>query len=399
MSKKNVLLSMYITIFWAAFGYIMYSALISSFVEKYQLTLTEAGIIGSVLCVGQLLVQFLCSPLSKRFAKLHLVLMGAAISMVSFVLIAITNSYPVVLFAFLLDGASISLLNVVICAYISDEFSEKRSSYLNLFHGIYGLGSMIGPVLPTILLAKKAGWEKGYWLVCIVGIFIFIRLVFTAKSGRCGSKTGREEASFIRLMKTPRLLLICFCTMLCVGFDVAISTYMASYFEKGLHAASVAGLAITLYWGGSAAGRLLYPILFARFKPKRFLVVINFLTGGLLILGGAIGSLLFMFIVICLTGLFSGMNYPMEIGFACEVFPENSIAAANATCFSASVGGIITPLIAGKLIEVGGFPLLIILCAAMLGCISLLLILFMRMEKRMHIRKAEKYKKEGVRSV
>ena len=357
MNKKRVLTGMYAVIFWASFGYIIYGTLISAFIAEYDMTLRQAGWIGSVLCVGQLMIQFLCNSLSKRYTRLQLVLIGTVMSIAAFLLIIAARIYWVLLLAFLIDGASISLLNVVICAYISDEFPEKRSAYLNLFHGFYGIGSMTGPVLPTVLLANKISWKYGYAGVVLAGIFIL-------------------------LLRNPRLLCVCFCTMLCVGFDTVIATYMAAYFETQLGAAAIAGLALSFYWGGSAAGRLLYPLLFEKFHPKKFLTTVNAGTALLLIIGLLSSRASVMFAVITLTGMFSGMNYPMEIGFACEVYPNNSISATNAACFFASIGGIIFALAAGWLLESGGCSWLIIQCAAMVSGIALFLLIVMKLERK-----------------
>lgn len=382
MNKKRVLTGMYAVIFWASFGYIIYGTLISAFIAEYDMTLRQAGWIGSVLCVGQLMIQFLCNSLSKRYTRLQLVLIGTVMSIAAFLLIIAARIYWVLLLAFLIDGASISLLNVVICAYISDEFPEKRSAYLNLFHGFYGIGSMTGPVLPTVLLANKISWKYGYAGVVLAGIFIVVFLLGLKGNFEKGKKSNPKAESFILLLRNPRLLCVCFCTMLCVGFDTVIATYMAAYFETQLGAAAIAGLALSFYWGGSAAGRLLYPLLFERFHPKKFLTTVNAGTALLLIIGLLSSRASVMFAVITLTGMFSGMNYPMEIGFACEVYPDNSISATNAACFFASIGGIIFPLAAGWLLESGGCSWLIIQCAAMVSGIALFLLIVMKLERK-----------------
>lgn len=379
--KRKIIVGMYVSLFWASFGYIQYSVLMSVFIQKYALTLSRAGLIGSVLCVGQLVSQFICHPISKRYNKLHMTILGVAASLIAFVMMVTAISYPVLLMAFLIDGASVSFLNVVICAYISDEYGDRRSSYLNLLHGVYGVGSMIGPVLSTMLLAQGIPWEYGYVFIIVTGLLVWAFLLLKRMSPYGGVRSGGETESFVRLLRDRRLLLICGCTFLCVGFDVVIGTYMAAYLENVLQAGKIAGLSITAYWGGSAAGRFLYPPLFSKFEPKRFLIAANVVSAGLLLVGGCLKSAGVMFAVMSLVGMLSGMNYPMEIGFACEVFPDNSISATNATCFMASIGGVIAPLIAGKLIDTTGYHAMIIQGVSMLLLISLLLTILSRRSK------------------
>lgn len=381
-SKWKIMTAMFASMFWCSFGYIIYSVLVSTFITKYSLTIGEAGLIGSVLCGGQFIAQFVCGPLSKKFTKLQLVFISGGISAFSLVLIILADIYPILLLALLFNGLSISLMNVVICAYISDEFPEKRSSYLNLFHGVYGLGSMLGPVLPTVLLAKKMKWQYGYVAVIIIEVLVMLALFMMRKSPYGRRKTEGNAKPFITLLKNPRLVMLCGCTMLAVGSDTVIGTYMATYFETQLNAAAIAGIAITFFWGGSAVGRFLYPVLFSRFHPKKFVATVNILTAILLIAGMVMGNTAVMFIVMGFTGMFSGFNYPMEIGFACEIFPESSILATNAVCFFASIGGIIAPLITGKLIETGGYSLMIVQVAVMLLCIAVLLAVLIKTEQK-----------------
>ena len=373
MKSKKIMLEMYAAMFWAAFGYIIYSSLVSTFITKYGLTIAQTGLIGSCISAGQMAVQFFCNPLSKRFNKLQMVLIGVCTSILAFLIIVVTNAYPLLLFALFIDGASVSMLNVVICAYISDLYAEKRSSYLNLFHGVYGMGSMLGPVLPTVLLASGLRWEYGYIAVIAVGLLLVMALFGERKSEYCGGKTDTDAVPFFILFKNPRIVRICFCTMLCVGFDIVVGTYMATYFEFQLNAVALAGLSVSFYWMGSAVGRFLYPIFFARFNPKKFLITVNILTAGCLLVGMLLQNPAIMFCMVLLSGMFAGMNYPMEIGFACEEYPENSISATNAACFSASVGGVIASLIAGKVIAVAGYQGMIVQCIVMICCIAVLL--------------------------
>lgn len=381
-NKRKILTIMFLSMFWCSFGYIMYSALVSTFINKYSLTISEAGLMGSVLCGGQFLAQFVCGPLSKRFTKLQLVFISGCVSALSLLMIATSFTYPILLVAFLMNGLSISLMNVAICAYISDEFPDRRSSYLNIFHGIYGMGSMLGPVLPTVLLAQKMNWQCGYTGVIIIELIILCILFTLRKTPYCGKKTEGSAQPFVALLKNPRLIMLCGCTMLAVGSDTVIGTYMATYFETQLNAVAIGGIAITFFWGGSAVGRFLYPLLFSRFHPKKFVATVNLLTSILLIIGLLMKNTAVMFIVMGFTGMFSGFNYPMEIGFACELFPADSILATNAVCFFASVGGIIAPLITGKLIESGGYSLMIMQVVVMLAGITVILAALVKIEQK-----------------
>lgn len=395
--KKIFLLGMYATIFIASFGFIMYSALVPAFSDTYHISLAQAGAVGSILCIGQLVIIFFNDYLAERISKPMLIAIGVAVNLVSLFWIAVSASFVSLAAAFFFNGGAISLLNVVMSAYISDIFGEKRNTYLNIFHGIYGLGSLAGPILPTAILVLGGNWKWSYVIMGILSIIIFAVMLGLA----IGSKKENQEAEgerlsgtagygvkvkknepFFKLLRSPRLFIICMATLLFMGFDMTVSTYMSSYLGLKLHAASVAGLTITFYWAGSALGRLIYPVLFARFEVRKYLAIVNIFTAGLLFLGITISRPFPMIVLISLIGLLSGVNFPLEISLACELFPDSSVGATNAVSIFGSLGGIIFPMAAGFLMEHTGYTSLLILGGIMMLSISGCLMLLINMKKK-----------------
>lgn len=385
-SKKVMLTGMYITIFIVSFGFIMYSALVSSFSTTYEITLAEAGIVGSVLCAGQLIVIFLNDYLGRRLTKPVLIVAGTALHVLSMFWIALSPSFVILVAAFFVNGAAISLLNVVMSAYISDLFQDKRNSYLNIFHGIYGLGSLAGPVMPTVITACGLDWQASYIIIGTLSILVLIFMTALARTQtrRKISETRENtegKKSFIVLLRNPVAVLICICSLLFMGFDMTVSTYMSSYMELELNAAAIAGLTITFYWTGSAVGRLLYPVLFARFDTKKYLVAMNLLTSVFLFAGAGVSGKYIMLVVIAVIGFLSGVNFPLQIGMACELTPENSVGATNAVSIFGSVGGILFPMLAGTVMELYGNPALLIQSGCMLAAIIICLLIMIIIKK------------------
>ena len=172
---------MYVTIFLASFGFIMYSALVSAFSETYSIPLAKAGIVGSVLCVGQLVMIFFNDMLARRMPRVTLITVGVLAHLVSMFWIAASVSFTSLLAAFFVNGAAISLLNVVMSAYISDLSGDKRNSYLNIFHGVYGLGSLAGPILPTFILACGLNWKLSYFVIGGISFLLLAGLLLLGR--------------------------------------------------------------------------------------------------------------------------------------------------------------------------------------------------------------------------
>lgn len=375
--KKVMVCLVYITIFFYAFGYMIYSALIPAFMEKFQISLVEAGMVGSALSVGGLVMLFFSEPLSRRFAQKHLLVLCAAAHVVSILLIALAGSFTLLLAAFFLNGIAGSLCNVFMSAYISDSFPEKRNSYLNLFHGIYGIGALAGPILPTWLMSRSGGrWELSYVLVGGLSALLLIGMLAVAKREAyvvAPPAEGRGDNFVFRAFRSKPLLLICLCTFLFMGENMTMATWMASYMEVHMGAAKIAGIALTFYWSGAALGRVAYPILFARVDARKYLLVSNALCAAAALMGMLLSNAWVMFVIVAFIGLLSGVNFPLDIALACEQMPEHAVSATNAVCFFGSIGGIVFPLLGGWLIANCGYPSMLLLIAALLICTCVLM--------------------------
>ena len=103
-------------------------------------------------------------------------------------------------------------------------------------------------------------------------------------------------------------------------------------------------------------------------------VCVNLVTAVLLALGLAVTKPVMMIVLIFLVGLLSGVNFPLEIGLACEQFPKSSVGATNAVSIFGSLGGIIFPMLAGGLMEAFGYASLLLLGGVMMlaiaGCLT-----------------------------
>ena len=104
------------------------------------------------------------------------------------------------------------------------------------------------------------------------------------------------------------------------------------------------------------------------------MICVNLVTAVLLVLGLAVTKPAMMIVLIFLVGLLSGVNFPLEIGLACEQFPKSSVGATNAVSIFGSLGGIIFPMLAGGLMDAFGYASLLLLGGLMMlviaGCLT-----------------------------
>lgn len=382
MSKEAKLYFMYVLIFLFAFGFILYSALMPAIREHYQLTLAQAGWVGACLSAGQFVILFFNDMLGRCFSRNQLTLMCFLAYILSLILICLAPPYWVLLGAFFTIGMSINLVNVMMSAEISDLFGKERDRYLNYFHGIYGLGSMAGPLLPALTVSLNWPWISSYMAVSIIcGVMLLAFLKVDLKSPPAPVRT--EAQSSFGLLRDQRLMLICGATFLYIGMDMTVCSWISGFLVDVWQVSeSAAGLAVTLYWIGAALGRLAYPTLFSRVDVKKYLILANLLGAAIFGLCAMISGGVLSWGLLAV-GFATGSSFPLLIGMGCALFPENSGAATNDVVIAGSIGGTVFPWLSGMLNDslgyTGGF---IILTIGMLGGVALLIAVFGAMKNK-----------------
>jgi fucose permease len=295
-------------------------------------------------------------------------------------------------FGFLASLAG-SIADVGITSLVLDLFASGRSRALNLLHVSYGTGALLAPIVLSALVGAGIGWQ---WLivgtgvalaVSGVGLFVVIPphpvLVRGAATepARDGVASGDGSAAGAIAApvggghratdpipgperRVPRFLIVLAVAIACyVAAEAGTSNWLVRYLAVLPQAE--ASLALTLFWGGIAAGRLVVARLGNRLEPQATTAVLG-VAGGVLLLGallapvGPWSPLLFGAV-----GLAFGPIFPTVVAAAGTRMPMRSSTATSALIFAGVLGAVIYPPMVGFLSDTIG------LGAGMLGAAAL----------------------------
>ena len=126
--------------------------------------------------------QFLAGPfigrLSDRYGRIPILIISQIGTAVSFALIGLAWSVPLLFFARILDG--ITGGNIIVAqAYITDITSrEKRTEALGYIFAVFGLGFIFGPAIGG-LLSAFFGPSIPFFLAAIAAVVVVILTWFT----------------------------------------------------------------------------------------------------------------------------------------------------------------------------------------------------------------------------
>jgi MFS family permease len=158
----------------------------------------SAAVVGTVLGVRNLSQQGLFlvgGTIADRVGARGVILVGLTIRAVGFALFAVGGSLVVVLAATVLTGFSGALFNPAVRAYIARDSAERAASAFALFNVFGYVGSALGPLVGTLLVAL------GFRLTAAMSAAIFLLLTFAQLTFLPAHRVQRAEHGVLRDMR------------------------------------------------------------------------------------------------------------------------------------------------------------------------------------------------------
>lgn len=351
----------------------MTGILIPDMKAYYDLSYSRAGLIGAVQSVGGFMANLLGGVLSDRFPKLRLISIIFAVYTLVLYALGLVPPYFFLIACFLILGMVNSFLNLLISAYISESYPEKRTAYLNICHAFYGLGSLAGPVYTSILLKLGIEWNRTFlWfgVFCTV-VTLFLAFVCIKEPSRV--QKGADRGSVMALLSNKGLLLVGLSCLLYMGQQNTVNLWIASYVETEMGDAAMAGVVLTLYWTGVMISRLIQSFISRIVEPGKWLCICCTVSAVMFVTAVLIGNPVVLAVVLCIGAVLTGAAYPTMMAMGCACCPQQAGAATAVVCLGAGIGGMIFPPLLGVLAETVSFaaaiyviPAVLVLCTVVL---------------------------------
>lgn len=173
--------------FVAYFGYFLIgivsfiiSPTLPLIIEDFRITVGVAGVIFTAYAAGTFVGGLFGGYISDIAGKKTVINLGCILHIIGFLLTAATGSWILVLFFVCITGLGRGVLNTCLNALIADIHQGRRGSALNTLHGIYGAGSLIGPILAGLVLSLNYHWRVVYYGAAVVWI-IFLLIIMPIK--------------------------------------------------------------------------------------------------------------------------------------------------------------------------------------------------------------------------
>ena len=311
--------------------------------------------------------------------------------------IVCTTPFPVVVVSFFFLG-----LGMAINLAIGNVFAanlQNGTQMLGAFHGSYGLGGTIGPLIATAMVASGGFiWSRYYVIPLSVAILngfaagwsfwhyesesgqslLLERVASQAQNGpaAAASKNGLngQLTSMAKAFKSKTVIMGALFIFAYQGAEVSISGWVISFLITTRHGnPSAVGFVTSGFWGGITLGRFLLSHPAHKIGEKIF--VYGVVTGAAIfeLLVWLVPNVIGDAVAVAIVGLLLGPVYPCAtVIFSRAIGRKEQVSSLSVISAFGSSGGAVAPFITGTLAQAAGtfvlHPIAMGLFAVMLGC-------------------------------
>jgi MFS transporter, FHS family, L-fucose permease len=387
--KTRIVLCLVFAVFFILGGVTnINDVLIPKFKSLFQLSHFQANLVQFAFFTSYAIFSIPAGRLLSRIGYVRGFVAGfmiIAFASLLFLPAAYSGQYIWFLVALFVLGGGITLLQVamnpVTLSLGKPETAHSRLTFAQLFNSIgvflmiYGGAQLLlgesSPVDPTTLspAALEAFRVSESTVIgnAYIGLAVAMTLIAVVFWFYRAALDGQEAdevstgGALALLKRRPRLAFGALCIFCYVGAEVTIGSNLIAYLgddrTMGL-AAKQAGKLLSLYWGGALVGRFFGSFLLRVIKPGQLLmtfagiaITLNLISG---LSSGAIAGW-----SLILVGLFNSIMFPTIFSLATEGLNKEAPQASGILC-TAIVGGALIPPLFGKVADIGGLAVALV---------------------------------------
>ncbi|MFT3850740.1 MAG: MFS transporter [Propionivibrio sp.] len=222
--------------------------------------------------------------------------------------------------------------------------SENSGRPMNLMHGAFAIGAILGPMAVGALIQGGLGWTIVFRGMAAIFVVLAIVMLFTPLALAAHKESG-DEFPPQRLSRHPAYWLSFIALFVYVGVELGVSNWVAEYFVAVFaYSPAASALLVSLFWGGLLAGRFGVPLLYTGKRQDAVLIGFSALAAAAVILLTLLGyashhalAVEIGRVLVFFAGLGCSIYYPVVITLLGKCFPH---AQSQAIGFAATGGGI-----------------------------------------------------------
>lgn len=330
-------------------------------IQEYDLSLTAAGLVLTLVSLGRLISVFFSGGLSDRIGRKPVISLGTGLIALGALGYGSSPTWIGHLLSAMIVGAGVGMLDGGTNSLITDLYTEKRGFALNRLHVFFGVGALLGPLVAALLLNSLNSWRAVFWTVAAVGALCTLTSALLAYPAISGSRklSHQEVRQAKRVFLTAReFWLLSGIMFMYTGIGNTITGWVNKFLGDELTATVLAASTVlALYNVGITVGRMICSYITERIGYPRTLLICA--VGGFVFVSLAvlIRNLCWIAVSFWLSGVFLAGLFPTAVAYGTGLFPDLRGTLSGYLITSAALGGMVMPLIIGAFSDVVGLSL------------------------------------------
>ena len=337
-----------VSIFIYSFVVSLPGILINEVVDTFALEGTDTGLMGSFVNLGFMLSLFIVILIQGRALKTTVLAIALAAQAIMLFICGFSPMFYILCIGCVLIGFSGGFIDTFSNSAIVDVRKKESTRYLGYLHGLFGVGSLLSPLL-LIWMLRYTSWRGVHYVLAVTSILtvLLIYLLTRGRGGQRNQATTHEQlfskadlVMYFREKRNAFLALAGFFTMFSIA---SVMVWIVRYMTLRFDSAELGALSISIYWMCATANRFLLAQLIKR-APMKFLTL-GALLSGLFILAGVLsGNAIVLCVMIGLFGVCSGHFVPVLVSESAKGYEGRTTFTTSIIMSVMSIGRIIAPI-------------------------------------------------------
>lgn len=346
--------AIYLMMFTASVCTTTQGVMLTQYIEYYGLKSFEQGLMSAFQSGGNLVALFLLGVLLRRLKKRDILMITAVMIPCIFMMFGMKPPLYIFLAGYFVYGVVFGFLDSLASSTMVDLYPDNSSLYMNVLHGIYGLGGLAGPLLLRSWSLMGFEWNELLMVTGIMAAAVFVvycLAAFFSKKMTTGNMmeekiTIKHVADFLKDKRKRGLFC---CAFLYGAHQIGITVWMTRYISDYLKKPVFGAIVLSVFWVCVAAARLIFPRF--KWKNETALCCGHFISGLAVFTGVLFGNGLIMVICTGISGLAEGMILPLTLDMGCHFEIRHTSLGSSMVLLAHYAGFIITPMVMGMFIS------------------------------------------------
>ena len=292
-------------------------------INRFGLSLTEAGLLGGLLVFSSSVTQPLYGYLSDRLRSRYFSAVGPALVGIFILGASLAPGYRWAVISMLIGGAGVSAFHPQASSWAALGMKSDRAKWMSVFISAGTLGIALAPALFKEVITR-AGFERIVW-AALPGVAVTILLMALVREPEEAAVMPSRAFDWpaLRIVRKP-LLILYFGVFFRSAVQVTYSQFLVLYLnrERGysIHAAAYT---LTLYLTAGALGGFLGGYLSDRIGARRIIILSFALSVPFMALFFLTSSILGV-VSLVLGGLILLFTIPVNVVVAQQLVPSQA---------------------------------------------------------------------------